>query len=46
MYHRQSYGIAFKQDSIYRELINQALLTLKENGIYDKLYEKWFGQTN
>ncbi|PSF31685.1 amino acid ABC transporter substrate-binding protein [Aphanothece hegewaldii CCALA 016] len=46
IFQKQSYGIALKQDSIYRERINQALLTLKEKGVYDQLYEKWFGQTN
>ncbi|AFZ36178.1 amino acid ABC transporter substrate-binding protein, PAAT family [Stanieria cyanosphaera PCC 7437] len=43
---KQSYGIALKQDSLYREQINQALLKLQENGTYEELYEKWFGQVN
>jgi ABC-type amino acid transport substrate-binding protein len=44
VFQKQSYGIALKRDSPYREVINKALLTIKENGNYDKLYEKWFGK--
>jgi polar amino acid transport system substrate-binding protein len=43
---KQSYGIALKPGSPYREQINQALLTLQENGTYAELYQKWFGQTD
>ena len=39
----QSYGIAVKINSPYREQINQALLKLKENGTYQQLYREWFG---
>lgn len=42
---KQSYGIALKQGSPYREPINQALLNLQENGTYAELHEKWFGKT-
>jgi len=38
----QHYGIAFPNDSPHFEKINQALLRLKENGVYDVLIEKWF----
>lgn len=44
IFQKQSYGIALQQKSSYREPINQALLKLKENGNYDRLYEKWFGK--
>lgn len=44
IFDKQSYGIALKRDSIYRESINQSILKLKENGTYQKLYEKWFGK--
>ena len=37
-------GIAVKQDSPLRDRINKALLKLKEDGTYDKIYQKWFGQ--
>lgn len=43
MFDLQSYGIALKSNSPYREEINQALLKLKENGTYKQIYEKWFG---
>lgn len=36
-------GIAVKQDSPLRDRINRALLKLKEDGTYDRLYQKWFG---
>ena len=44
VFERQSYGIALKTDSPYRESINQAILKLVENGTYDKIYQKWFGE--
>lgn len=31
-------------NSIYREPINQAILSLKENGTYDQIHQKWFGE--
>lgn len=40
---RQSYGIVFRQDSPYRELVNRALLTIQEDGTYERIYQKWFG---
>lgn len=42
----QSYGIALPVGSSYRKSMNAALLRLKENGIYDKIYEKWFGSNS
>jgi len=39
----EGYGILFPPESPWRKPVNQALLTLKENGTYDKLYAKWFG---
>ena len=39
----QDYAIAFKDLSELRKTINSALLVLRENGDYDKLYQKWFG---
>ncbi|MDJ0635279.1 MAG: transporter substrate-binding domain-containing protein [Xenococcaceae cyanobacterium MO_188.B29] len=44
IFERQSYGIALKPNSPYREPINQALLEIIENGTYDEIYEKWFGR--
>ncbi|MBB6451951.1 glutamine transport system substrate-binding protein [Salirhabdus euzebyi] len=39
----QPYGIAFPKDSELVEPVNEALATLKENGKYAEIYEKWFG---
>ncbi|WP_083249311.1 glutamine ABC transporter substrate-binding protein [Bacillus solimangrovi] len=40
----EQYGIAFPQGSELVEPINEALKTLIENGTYDDIYEKWFGE--
>ena len=42
IFRKEDYGIVFPANSPYRKPVNQALLTLKENGEYDKLYNKWF----
>ena len=39
----QYYGFLFPQGSELRETVNRALLKLRNNGVYDKLYHKWFG---
>jgi polar amino acid transport system substrate-binding protein len=39
----ESYGIAFPNDSPVVELVNQALLELREDGTYDRLREVYFG---
>ena len=39
----ESYGISLKKNSPLTKDINKALLDLKKNGEYDKLYAKWFG---
>jgi len=39
----QYYGFLFPQGSKLRESVNRALLKLRKNGSYDKLYNKWFG---
>lgn len=40
----EDYGIAFPKGSELRDTIDDALTTLKENGTYDDIYEKWFGE--
>lgn len=40
---RQAYGIAFPEGSDLRESVNRALLRLVENGVYDAIYNRWFG---
>ena len=40
----EEYGIAVaKKKPEMEKAVNQALDTLKKNGTYDKIYEKWFG---
>lgn len=46
IFERQSYGIALKTNSPYREEINQAILSIIESGVYDEIHKKWFGATN
>lgn len=43
IFRKESYGILFPSDSPKRKPVNEALLKLKEDGIYDRLYAKWFG---
>ena len=39
----QYYGFLFRQGSHLRESVNRALLKLRNTGVYDTLYSKWFG---
>jgi polar amino acid transport system substrate-binding protein len=41
----ESYGIIFPIGSPLRRPVDKALLKLVENGTYDSLYRKWFGQS-
>jgi len=43
VFQRESYGIAFPQGSPLREQVNRALLEIRESGLYDRIYSKWFG---
>jgi polar amino acid transport system substrate-binding protein len=38
----ENYGIVLPNNSPYRKKINSVLLSLKENGTYQTLYDKWF----
>lgn len=40
----QTFGIAFPKGSPLKNEVDLALATLKENGTYDALHEKWFGE--
>lgn len=43
---KESVGFAFamrKDDKAFQDKVNKALKELKDNGTYDKIYEKWFG---
>jgi polar amino acid transport system substrate-binding protein len=41
----ENYGIALQTNSPLRESMNQAILRLRENGTYDELLIKYFGNT-
>ena len=43
---RENYGIALPTGSALRKKINEALLDIPEDGTYDQLYAKYFGDTN
>lgn len=40
----EQYGIAFPKGSDLVGPVNEALATLRENGTYDRLHAKWFGE--
>lgn len=43
-FNEEDYGIALPEGSALREKINRALLQLREDGTYDAIYSKWFGE--
>jgi polar amino acid transport system substrate-binding protein len=42
-FREQFYAIVMPENSPYRKSINQAILTLKENGTYQEIYRQWAG---
>lgn len=40
----QTFGIAFPKGSPLKNEVNMALAKIKEDGTYDELHEKWFGE--
>ena len=42
IFRKESYAIALPNGSPYRKPINNALLSLQENGKYQEIYDKWF----
>ncbi|MFA5951376.1 MAG: transporter substrate-binding domain-containing protein [Hyphomicrobium sp.] len=42
VFRKEDYGIAFKPGNQLRREINAALLTMKEDGSYQALHDKWF----
>lgn len=44
LYEGQPYGIAFPQGSDLREKVSITILKFMEDGTYDKIYKKWFGE--
>jgi glutamine transport system substrate-binding protein len=43
LYEGQQYGIALLDGSKWVDDVNAALASMKEDGTYKKIYEKWFG---
>ncbi len=43
-FHTENYGIALPDNSPLRDRIDDALLRIRENGTYDELINRWFGQ--
>jgi polar amino acid transport system substrate-binding protein len=44
VFHNEDYGIVFPTGSPLRKHVNEALLALRENGAYQRIYEEWFGK--
>ncbi len=44
IFQNENYGIVLPQGSSRTEEINQALLRVQENGVYDQLTLRWFGR--
>lgn len=44
VFNREDYGIVFPSGSRLRKQVNEALLAMKEDGTYGRLYDKWFGR--
>ncbi|WP_447554763.1 transporter substrate-binding domain-containing protein [Vreelandella sp. EE22] len=44
LYEGQQYGIVFHKGSEWVEPTNEALAAMREDGTYDEIYEKWFGE--
>ena len=42
-FEQQDYGFAMTHSNATTEKVNRAILRLKENGVYDRLYASWFG---
>ena len=45
LYEGQQYGIVFHKGSEWVEPVNEALAEMREDGTYDEIYEKWFGES-
>jgi polar amino acid transport system substrate-binding protein len=44
VFKRENYGILFPAGSALRKPVSAALLKMREDGRYEELYAKWFGQ--
>lgn len=43
VFNRENYGFAFPAGSKLTEPVNRSLLRIREDGTYQRLYRKWFG---
>lgn len=43
LYEGQQYGLALVEGSEWVDDVNKALASMKEDGTYDEIYQKWFG---
>ena len=43
MFQAEDYGFLFRIGSDLRKQIDQTLLTMREDGTYDQIKQKWFG---
>jgi len=46
VFQKEDYGIVFPGNSALRKPVNYELLKMKEDGSYDAIYTRWFGQNN
>lgn len=44
IFRQETYGIALPTGSPLRKELNEVLLKLRQDGTYDELYNKWFGE--
>ena len=42
VFRKENYGIVFEANSPLRRRIDAVLLTMREDGSYDEIYDKWF----
>lgn len=42
LFREEDYGIAFPRESPWRKRVNGALLSMREDGTYQRIYDKWF----
>ena len=45
LFEKQDYGFAFPEQSALRKIVNGCLLKLAEEGYFEELDRKWFGET-
>jgi polar amino acid transport system substrate-binding protein len=46
IFRRENYGIMFAPGSALRKKINASLLKMREDGSYDRLYDRWFAASS